>query len=317
MGKVSHKKHVEGRTKQERIAVRKKLGPLQGFTVQSRTKVRYEAARSNFYQFLKDNHVTLPRKRQDLDPLVSEFIEHLWASGEGRSKANDAAAGLQDKDPKLRGCLPASWRLLKTWSVSEIPNRAPPLPEIVVHAMAGHALLNDRFEFALSLLVGFYSMLRTGELLGLASHHFSLKSPTQVAVISLGLTKGGQRQGALESDTLTVEGALKLLCKWKSTCRAHTPLCLPPHKWRALFSQTLNALKLDHFGFRPYSLRRGGATHWFRHHGSLDKLMVQGRWAAQKTARVYINDGLAILAELNVPNSTLKPYLSVFRNAVR
>ena len=127
MGKVS-KRHVEGRTKQERIAVRKKLGPLQALTVQTRTKARYEAARTRFYQFLQHNQLELPRKRQDLDPLVSEFIEYLWSSGEGRSKANDAVAGLQDKDPKLRGCLPASWRLLKTWSTHEIPNRAPPLP---------------------------------------------------------------------------------------------------------------------------------------------------------------------------------------------
>ena len=44
MGKVA-KRHVEGRTKSERVAVRKKLGPLQNLTVQSRTKTRYERAR--------------------------------------------------------------------------------------------------------------------------------------------------------------------------------------------------------------------------------------------------------------------------------
>ena len=153
MGKVS--RHVEGRTREARIAVRKKLGSLQSLTVQSRTKKRYEAARQGFYSFLKANSLTLPSKREELDPLVSEFIEHLWASGEGRVKANDAVAGLQDLDPKLRGQLPASWRLLKTWSQNEVPNRAPPLPEGVVHAMVGHALLNNQENFALSLLLGF------------------------------------------------------------------------------------------------------------------------------------------------------------------
>ena len=313
MGKV--KRHVEGRTREGRIAVRKKLGSLQSLTVQSRTKKRYEAARQAFYAFLKKNHLVLPKKREELDPLVSEFIEDLWSSGEGRSKANDAVAGLQDLDPKLRGFLPASWRLLKTWSQNEVPNRAPPLPEDVLQAMVGHALHNNRESFALSLLLGFYCMLRTGELLGLASQHISMNSPKQVAVISLGLTKGGKRQGALESATLGVVDVLHLLFKWKKRQKPNTPLCPAPHKGRALFSAPVDALGLSNFGFRPYSLRRGGATHWFRHHGSFDKLLIQGRWAAQKTAKVYINEGLAILAELNVPVKTLKPFVSLYRSA--
>ena len=115
-----------------------------------------------------------------------------------------------------------------------------------------------------------------------------MTGPNKVAVLSLGLTKGGQRQGALESAALGVEGPLRLLWKWEKTCKA----------------------------LRPYSLRRGGATHWFRH-GSLDKLMLQGRWAVPKTAKVYINEGLAILAEIDVPVSLLKPYLSNYRAAIR
>ena len=60
--------------------------------------------------------------------------------------------------------LPATWRLLKAWSIHEIPARAPPLPEDALHTMVGYALL---FKFALSLLVGFYGVLRTGEILGI------------------------------------------------------------------------------------------------------------------------------------------------------
>ena len=45
--------------------------------------------------------------------------------------------------------------------------------------------------------------------------------------------------------------------------------------------------------------------------------MLQGRWAVPKTAKVYINEGLAILAEIDVPVSLLKPYLSNYRAAIR
>ena len=44
--------------------------------------------------------------------------------------------------------------------------------------------------------------------------------------------------------------------------------------------------------------------------------MMQGRWTAQKTAKVYIKEGLAILAELNVPDKSLKPFLSHYRAAI-
>jgi hypothetical protein len=37
------------------------------------------------------------------------------------------------------------------------------MPETVVHAMAGQALFKGDVEFALSVLLGFYAMMRTGE----------------------------------------------------------------------------------------------------------------------------------------------------------
>ena len=316
MGKVAQR-HVEGRTRKERIAVRKKLGPLSQLTVQPKTKARYEQARQGFYKFLRIENLQLPYRRQDLDPLLSEYIEWLWSSGEGRAKANDTVAGLQDKDPKLRGHLPGCWRLLKTWSVNEMPARAPPMPESVLQAMVGHAIQNHNLAFAASLLVGFYCMLRTGEVLNLLNSHIAMTRPSQVAIISLGLTKSGKRQGASESVTLGVEEALALLWKWKKSNPVKGSLCPAAHKWRALFSNTLHDLKLDSFEFRPYSLRRGGATHWFRHHGSFDKLLVQGRWAAPKTAKVYINEGLALLAELKISEKALKPYILSFKRSIR
>ena len=110
--------------------------------------------------------------------------------------------------------------------------------------------------------------------------------------------------------------ALALLWKWKRSVPANSPLCPAPHKWRKQFSDALSALKLESFAFRPYSLRRGGATHWFRHHGSFDKLLVQGRWAAPKTAKIYINEGLAILAELNLSEKPLKPFVQRYCRAL-
>ena len=191
--------------------------------------------------------------------------------------------------------------------------RAPPLPETAFFAMVGWSFFHGHVGFGISLLLGFYGMLRTGELLGLKSNDMSMSGPKSVAVISLGLTKSGKRVGAAESVTITAGPALKWLWQWKEKNKPKTFLCPKDHEWRRLFKACLDAL-LTLFEFRPYSLRRGGATFWFGKRGNLDKLLVVGRWQAAKTARIYINEGLAVLNELRLPSKALLPFTRVFHN---
>ena len=228
--------------------------------MQPATRKRYDRATQEFLKFLQNEGQTLPKNKSKLDPLVCDYIEHLWSSGSGRGLACDTLAGLQDCQPNLRNFLPGAWRLLRTWHVNEIPNRAPPLPEAVVQTMAGWSFFNGHVTFGLSLLIGFYTMLRTGELLGLLSSHLLCQSTSNQVLISLGLTKGGKRAGAKESVILGFEPAVRMVKRWKTLASSTTPLARTPAAWRALFNESLQALKLDHLGFRPYSLRRGGAT---------------------------------------------------------
>ena len=74
---------------------------------------------------------------------------------------------------------------------------------------------------------------------------------------------------------------------------------------------------MESFQFRPYSLRRGGATFWFAKHGSFDRLLVQGRWQAPRTARIYINSGLTALAEATVPASKLRGFQTIYKRALK
>jgi hypothetical protein len=283
MGKK--KAQLEAKTREERIEQRRRQGTLRSLAVQPATKRRYDAAMNRFLDFLKYEQIPLPKERSKMDDLLAEYIEHLWASGEGRALASDTVAGLQDLEPHLKGSLPTVWRLLKVWSQNELPNRAPPLPEVVVKAMAGRALFKNDPEFALSLLLGFYGMMRTGELLGVSARNVEVSHTPGPAIISLGLTKSGRRQGAAESITVTVVDVVRRLKQWKALGR----LSLAPSvsAWRGKFAETLEELGLSSFEFRPYSLRRGGATFWFAKHGSFDRLLVQGRCQAAKTARIY------------------------------
>jgi hypothetical protein len=308
------KRHLEAATQGARARQRQKLGSLKQLTVQPATKRRYEKAIDGFLAFLNTNDMFLPKQRHKLDPLVCDYLEHLWATGQGRGLASDTVAGLQDHDIKLKGELAGAWRLLKTWSVNEIPNRAPPLPQHVVHAMVGWAFFHQRFSFGLPLLLGFYGMLRTGEILDLRASQLLCDKRNPKVILSLGLTKGGKRQGAAESAVIGYDLVVYFVHHWKQLALDSTGLATGPASWRALFNDALESLQLSHFGFRPYSLRRGGATWWFSRHHSMDKLLLQGRWQAPKTARIYINEGLSVLAEMSLPPSlpSLAPFLLVF-----
>ena len=193
------------------------MGTLTELTIQPRTRARYDKAKKRFYSFLSKNSLGLPRERHLLDGILCDYLEDLWATGEGRGLASDTLAALQDTSPRLRGSIPGAWGLFKTWHVNETP----------------------------------------------------------------------------------------------------TSLTPAPHTWRKLFSQALQALGLDSWEFRPYSPRRGGATFWFGQHGSLDRILLQGQWMAAKTARVYLNEGLAVLTEMKIPPAKLRPFRTVYVNPQR
>ena len=146
---------LEGRSKEDRKQQRKALGPLKGLTVSSKTNARYKNARERFYDFLHKNQLEIPTRRDQFDALVSEYVEFLWSEGEGRGLAADTIAGLQDLDPKLKGHFQQTWRLMKTWNTQEIPNRAPPLPEQAILAMAGWGFFHGHFNFSVSILLCF------------------------------------------------------------------------------------------------------------------------------------------------------------------
>ena len=291
---------VESRDKEARAKARQQLGSLKSLTIQPSTRKRYDKALTRFFDYLKYNSISLPKEVLLMDSLVSEYIEHLWASGEGRALASDTVAGLQDTQPRLKGHMPTVWRLLKAWNSNEIPCRAPPLPIEVLEAMVGYAQFKGWFQFGLSLLLAFHGLLRTGEMLALQQKQVTVNSPTGKVLISLGLTKGGRRQGASESVALHVEDISRRLHFWVHQVPPGTLLVSKAHEWRKTFNQVLDVLGFSSFGFRPYSLRRGGATFYFRQHSQLDRLLLQGRWQALRTARIYINEGLAVLAELKL-----------------
>ena len=202
---------------------------------------------------------------------------------------------------QLKGHLHGSQRVLRAWSKHELPNRAPPLPTKFLIALAGKALAMGHTRCAVFLLVAFHAFLRTQELLMVQASHFVLGAPGAPTVVSsyhqIRSTPPGRpgssgqwrwyfhcvhpRSGA-QASTKGTALAAKRSFVFRFFKRLCTDTRLPALSWR------------------PYSLRRGGATAHFLEHGSLDKTAVRGRWPSTKTARVYINEAVSTLAQITL-----------------
>ena len=95
-----------------------------------------------------------------------------------------------------------------------------------------------------------------------------------------------------------------------------------PHSasaFRKMFAECVNAFHLTELNFKPYSLRRGGATHDYIQQGVLEAILLRGRWHSLAVARLYLEDGLAQLPNLKLPPPSLHrlrsfayPFASMF-----
>ena len=130
-----------------------------------------------FYSGLRAEKLVVPNSATELDSIVSDYQEGLWTDGKGRTEGSNLLAALQDAQPHLKGKLKTSWRLMKTWVTHEVPNRASPLTLDLLHLLVGYALFKGQHMFALSLLLGFHGLLRTGELLNVKAKTLVYHTP--------------------------------------------------------------------------------------------------------------------------------------------
>jgi hypothetical protein len=310
---MSKRQVLAAKTKQERKAARVDLGELKNLIIKPSTETRYKNACLMFFEWLVLGCWVFPKCPVALDEKLGAFISDLWQEGEAKSTASNLLAGMQHYSPTLKRRLPISWRLISAWQKTELPCRAPPLTWELVKAFCGRALALLRPDVAAAILIAFHCLLRTGEMLKLTAGSFAFASNYNSGVINLGKTKVGQRLGINES--VTIEEPL--VCKFiAARCLSLAPgdLLLPKGQtdFRTIFAKIGKELLLEEFNFKPYSLRRGGATHHFRTNNMLSKTIVRGRWNNAKSARVYINDGLATLASFRHTQDAVQPMIALF-----
>ena len=208
-----------------------------------------------------------------------------------------------NKYPELRGRgnLTESWHLLNVWAYYEVPIGAPPLPAVAALAIVHWFAEQGYYGAAFLIAAGLDGFLRTREMLGLTWADIMI-FPGKGGVVSLTHTKSGQRTAAFEASVILDPMVEALHARAKAgrlPGTAEDGHIFPgsDQHFYKLWQQCLKALRLEELGFRPYSLRRGGATAYYRACRSMENTIERGRRANYEVARIYINDGLAKEAE--------------------
>ena len=241
--------------------------------------------------------VQLATTDEDLDDRISKWVQEQWNKGATIYKINMALCGLQHFLPSVKGTLKQSWKHFQTWRKVEVPSRAPPLPEEILFALANFALARGDLIFAALLALGYTALLRTGEILSLCADDLLLKDGQ--GLIRLATSKTAKRKACPEVVPFDHPWTYVVVETAADSCRAvartATMWSLGSQAFRQRFKAYLRVFKLSAFGFRPYSIRRGGATNYFLHTKNYDGALQLGRWESTRVARLYIQEGLSQL----------------------
>ena len=291
-----HRQVLAGRTSQDRAKARVGIS-LRDSGITDKTRLRYKAALAALLPF-----ITLIASSEELDCVVEEWIEMQWINGSTLGQIGDALCGLQFYCPEFKGHLRGSWRLYKNWRRLEIPCRAPPISADIVRAFVSWLIDKEEVSGAFLIALAFHAYLRTGEALSL---HFSdLQVNDSTGVVTVRGGKSGLRSNMDEAIAIYDLGVLELARLAKLLPHASQPRAKvwnhSPNLFRKVFQQCVEHFGLHKLELKPYSLRRGGATHDYMLHGILEPILLRGRWHSLQVARLYIEDGLAQLPSLQL-----------------
>ena len=285
--------------KQDRLLTRKQLGNLRGLIVNAATEERYYLALVRFFAFEESHGEHFTQDVYTLDAGVADYVCFLWENGDPRHWGEDTISSMCKRVPSLKGCFPSAWQLITAWQRHELPVRATPISTSVLLAMCGLAIEWGDMSLMLTLAVSFHCILRTAESYNVRMADLQL-TQADTAVLSLPLTKSGQRFNVKESVTITDPYLVAALVRFSRDKEPGDLLYAEgARSFRSSFGALVRALDLPrHARYMPYSIRRGAATADFRMHGLLSRTTVRGRWKHERTCRIYINEALLELGEI-------------------
>lgn len=250
--------------------------------------------------------------------MIKEFGNHLFETGKSLYLLRHLVVFVQKEFLGARMYLSCCWDLIAKWETLEPPIHRTPLPSVILRAMVVVALHWKWPRFAATLVLGFFGILRPGEILRarrrelLLPEDLCFEAGLQIFLrIDEPKTKRrsrGKTQHAVVEDPLVVPFLAAVFGRVR---RDEFIYPISPSSFRRRWDIILGHLKIPgRLKLTPGSLRGGGACHFYREHQDLGRLMWKMRLRQQQTLENYLQEVGAYTA-LNVRSSCLLSSLTL------
>jgi integrase len=287
------------------VSMERKSRYLLAASLDPKTQKKYKLAVCEFLQWIRDNNedATTP---DDFDDLLMDYIHELYGSGKGKSKATNTVYGIINYLPKLKKKLNGSKLCIKGWNKLHKSKSYPPLTWQLAMVIALQMTRRRKYDMAVGVLLAFDCFLRVGELVNINREDIAdtgdirISSEHKSMMIRLRHTKTGDdkwvdvRNGQVQT---LVRG---LLAKTKPGTKVFN---FTTDTFRRTLKGVCAELGLSPL-YVPHSLRHGGATHY--HHilkMTMEDVLERGRWKSMDSARRYIQSGVAVLLDFDIPTA--------------
>ena len=296
MGKRTRPRPAPAAAAQARAgAVFKRAGSLHGRVLKPGTVKRYTAHVKEFFRWCRRTGRTIPSSTVAFDTLLCAYAEELWQENDSKSVLANTLSGLVYFTISLKQKLPGAWRLYKAWAKHEPGRRAPPLTVLMMQAVAGYFAYQGEKRAAVMICTAHHCILRTGEMLSLRSTDVTFAGT--LCQLRLRDTKIGQRLDITEETNILDPWLFRTFKKViKFVYPGDVLVGMTPRAFRQMWASAVKAVGLPQ-AYKPYGLRRGGATAFFQHCGSFGRTANRGRWGTEQAMRQYVTTALAELAE--------------------
>ena len=230
-----------------------------------------------------------------INACLKAYMQHLAATRRPPSDGAMLCAGFLHAHQHHRGRIGESWKALNVWRATTPRHIRVGVDENFLLAMVTLAKSWNWDRVAVSLLLGFYGLLRPGEILGLRRAHLGLPSDASgltefsvtVAIVRPKTRyRAARMQAVVIRERVVVEACESIL---RSLLPREFVLPMESRVFTMYFDHLVRALSCPPLPYSPGSLRGGGALAFLRcHRGDLTALLFQGRWDSVKTLSHYI-----------------------------
>ena len=238
---------------------------------------------------------------EELNTSLEAYGRSLFRHGRSRGEFVNLILGIVDARRLLRRQLSAAWDFVALWKSRYPGGNRIALPEELVRAMTTVSLYWGWVRFAATLRLGFYALLRPGEIANATRRGIVLpedlcRSPLEDwrVYVHVGSPKtkgaGARQQHGRSEDPATCCLARRVLsrvsddggvwggsstlfrARWNAVCRA---LDIPFHEVS---------------GVTPASMRGGGATTLFEATNNIEEVRYRGRWSSANMCEIYVQE---------------------------